>query len=456
MITVFSRKRASSLALAIALATGGAVVATAVFPVEANAQRRERDRDRDKDKQEESAGGGYSDEFRAAYVPIDEAMKAEGADLNALKPQLQALVPLLKSNDEKIAGGGLIFNTGIQLQDPVLQLQGMELMLASGLVPAENVGRYNFIAYQLANQQGQVPKSRTYLQAAIDNNFTSDQINASNLKIAMAESYFSANELDAGFNYLREAIENRKAEGQSIDEQWYRRGVTVAYENQSVPAVYDFATMWLADYPSASNWRDAINIARNLNRFSDPEILDLFRLGRRVDALADASDYDYYVEAADPRRLPKEVKDVIEEGLAAGVVNEGNLFISEALEVASGRIAADRSDLPALERDAMAANAELRTVVAAGNAFLSYEDFAKAARFYERALGMPGVETNEVSNRLAIAQIGMGDYAAAEATLGNVSGSRMPIAKLWAAYADQLAGQSGGSAAARATGETAM
>lgn len=452
MITVFSRKRASSLALAIALATGSAVVATAVFPAEANAQRRERERDRG--KQEESAGGGYSDEFRAAYVPLDEAMKAPGSDLNALKPQLQALVPLLKTSDEKIAGGGMIFNTGIQLQDPVLQLQGMEIMLSSGLVPAENLGRYNFIAYQLANQQDQIPKSRTYLQAAIDNNFTTDEINASSLRIQMAESYFSANELDAGFDYLRDAIRNRKAQGQAIDERWYRRGVTVAYENQS-PAVYDFVTMWLADYPSASNWRDAINIARNLNRFTDPEILDLFRLGRRVDALQDASDYDYYVEAADPRRLPKEVKDVIEEGLAAGVVNQGNLFITEALEVANGRIAADRSDLPSLERDAMAASAELRTVVAAGNAFLSYEDYAKAAQFFERALAMPGVETNEVRNRLAIAQIGMGDYAAAEATLENVSGSREVIAKLWAAYADQLAGQSGGSAAAGATGTMA-
>lgn len=459
MITVFSRKRASSLALAIALATGGAVVATAVFPVEANAQRRERERDRDREKQEAPAGGGYTDAFRAAYVPLDEAMKAEGADINALRPQLQALVPLLTTMDEKIAGGGMIFNAGIQLQDPALQLQGMELMLASGLVAPETLGRYNFIAYQLANQQGQVAKSRTYLQAAIDNNFTTDQISASSLRIAMAESYFSANELEAGFNYLRDAIESRKAQGLSVEEQWYRRGVTVAYENQAVPTVYDFATMWLADYPGENNWRDAINIARNLNQFTDAEILDLFRLGRRVDALQDASDYDYYVEAADARRLPKEVKDVIEEGLAAGVVSQGNLFITEALEIANGRIAADRADLPALERDAMAGDAGLRTVVAAGNAFLSYDEFEKAAGFYKRALGMPGVDTNEVQNRLAIAQIGMGDYGAARETLNQISGKRMPIAMLWKAYANQLAGENGASAAADTAGtmsETAM
>ena len=171
MITLLSRKRASSLALAVALATGSAVVATAVFPTEASAQRRDRDRDRNA---EEDDGGGYSDAFREAYVPLDEALKAEGASVAALKPQLMALVPLLNTNDEKIAGGGLLFNAGIAGSDQALQLQGMELMLASGKVAAEQTGRYNFIAYQLANGAGDFAKARRYLQGAIDNNFTTE------------------------------------------------------------------------------------------------------------------------------------------------------------------------------------------------------------------------------------------------------------------------------------------
>ena len=104
------RKRSSSLALAIALATGSAVVATAVYPAEAHAQRK-------KKKDQEENGGGYSKEFVAAYQPIDDGLKAEGADAAAYKPQLEALIPLSNSNDEKIAAGGLIFNTGIKLND---------------------------------------------------------------------------------------------------------------------------------------------------------------------------------------------------------------------------------------------------------------------------------------------------------------------------------------------------
>ena len=137
----------------------------------------------------------------------------------------------------------------------------------------------------------------------------------------MAESYFAGNDFSAGFTYLEEAIADRKAQGLTVDEDWYRRGVTVSYNNRIVPRVYDFVTMWVTDYPSTTNWRDAINVTRNLNTFDSQEMLDLFRLGRRLGALTDASDYDYYVEAADARRLPLEVKQVIEEGIDAGVVS---------------------------------------------------------------------------------------------------------------------------------------
>jgi len=218
MISFFSRKSASSMALAFALATGSALTATAFVPAAVSAQ--------------DDDGGGYGDEFRAAYVPLDEALKAEGANVAALRPQIDALIPVLSTNDEKIAGGGLIFNAGISSSDRSLQLQGMEIMLSSGLVPAEQAGRYNFIAYQLANEQDDYAKARRYLQGAIDNNFTTESISAPDLQIAMAENFFSANELQAGYEYLSQAIAAREAQNLPVAEQWYRRGVTVAYENE--------------------------------------------------------------------------------------------------------------------------------------------------------------------------------------------------------------------------------
>ena len=426
------RKRGSSMALAIALATGSAVVATAVYPAEAHAQRK-----KDKKNKEEEEGGGYSKEFIAAYQPVNEALQAEGADTAAYVPQLKELGALANTSDEKIAAGGLIFNSGIKVSDRPLQLQGMELMLASGKVPIDQVGRYNFIAYQLANAEQDFGKARTYLQQAINSNFSTPEITAADLQIAMAESYFSANQNKEGLDFLMRAIESRKAQGLAVDEQWYRRGLTVAYNNKITPEVYDFASTWIADFPSPTNWRDTVNLTRNLNDFGQQQTLDLLRLSRRANALTDKQDYILYVESADARRLPKEVKDVIEEAYADDAVSRDDIYVADALTTANGRIASDRADLPALERDADKASAELRTVVAAAGAFLSYGEYAKAAKFYEKALGMPGVDTAEALNRLGMAQIGMGNYDAARETLAKVEGARAPIAALWIAYANE-------------------
>ncbi len=429
-----TRKRSSSLALAIALATGSAVVATAAFPSEAHAQRKK------KDKKEEDAGGGYSKEFIAAFQPVNEAIQAEGADLAGYKPQIMALVSLANTADEKNATGGLVFNTGIKLNDREMQLQGMELMLASGLAPIEQAGRYNFIAYQLANAMSQHAKARTYLQNAINLNFTTPEVSASDLQIAMAENYFADKQYAQGLDYLHRAIKAVKAQGGTIDEQWYRRGLTVAYNNKVIPQVYDYVSMWISDYPSKTNWRDAVNLTRNLNNFDPQQTLDLLRLARTVKSLEDKQDYILYVETADARRLPKEVKDLIEEAYAAEAVSRDDIFVADALSTATGRVATDRADLPALEADANRANAPLRTVMAAAGAFLSYGQNAKAAKFYEKALTLPGVDRGEALTRLGMAQVGLGDYAAALETLAKVDGPRAPIAKLWIAYAAQQGG----------------
>ncbi len=417
------------LALAIALAGGTAMIAAPGFTDPAHAQRGK------KKKESEAPKAQYSKEFVAAYQPIDTALKAEGTDLNALRSQIDALLPLAVSPDEKLATGGLVYNAGNKLGDRGLQLRGMEMMLGSGKLTPEDTARYSFVAYQLANALEDYTKSRTYLQQAIDGNFTSETVSRSDLEITMAESYFSAGEFATGFEYLNKAMADRKAQGQPVDAQWYRRGITVAYNNQVEPQIYDLVVAWLGDYPSQDNWRDGINLTRNLNDYEGPEILDLLRLAKRVGVLTEKQDYIYYIEAADPRRLPKEVKELIDEAYVTGAISKDDIYVADSLSTANSRIKSDQAELPALERDANAASAGLRTVFAAGDAFLSYGQYDKAAGFYQKSLDMAGVDRNAALTRLGIAQIGMGDHAAAQTTLAQVEGARKPIAMLWSAYA---------------------
>jgi tetratricopeptide (TPR) repeat protein len=440
-----THKRAANLsrnfALALALASGTAILAVPGFTGAAYAQK--------KDKKKEEAKPAYSKEFVAAYQPLNTALAAPETDVNALRPQVEALLTLAVAPDEQLAAGGLVYNAGNKLSDRALQLKGMETMLGSGKLTPADSARYHFVAYQLANALQQYPKSRGFLQKAIDAGFSTETFTTADLEITMAESYFSANEFGPGLDYLDKAIKARKASGQAVDAQWYRRGITVAYNNQVVPQVYDFVVAWLTDYPSAENWRDGINLTRNLNDYEGPEILDLLRLSRKAGVLSEKSDYLYYIEAADARRLPKEVKDVIDEAYAKNAVSKDDIFVTDSLATANGRIKTDQAELPALEKDANAAAAGVRTVFAAGDAFLSYGQYAKAAGFYEKSLGMAGVDRNAALTRLGISQVGVGDYAAAQATFAKIDGTRGPIARLWSAFAAQ---QAGGTTMA-ATGE---
>jgi tetratricopeptide (TPR) repeat protein len=432
---------ARQFALAVALASGTAVLAVPGFTGAAYAQKKKK-----KDEQQEAAPA-YSEAFVKAYQPLDTALKAPGADIAALKPQLLALVPLAVSPDERLALGGMIFNSGITGKDLPLQFQGVEMMLASGKVKPEEAGKFNVVAFQIANSLSQFDKARTYLQAAIDLNYSGPNMTVSDLQMNMAEIFFSEDRHVEGLKYLSDAIDARKAQGQTVDPKWYKRGVAVAYTNEVVPQVYDFVEDWVADYPTPENWRDAVNLTRNLNDYDGPVLLDLLRLGKKVGTLKDKNDYVFYIEAADTRRLPMEVKTVIEEANASGVIpSKSDTWVEEQLKVASGLISEDRAALPSLERDASAPAAKLRTVIAAGDTFLSYGEYAKAAGFYERSLSMPEVDRNLALTRLGIAQIGAGNIDAARATLAQVEGPRAPIAMLWSAYARQQAGAATGAA----------
>ncbi|QIG52902.1 hypothetical protein G6N82_00865 [Altererythrobacter sp. BO-6] len=426
-------KGARHLALAIALATGTAMLSGMVAEP-AFAQREKKERKKDEGKPQ------YSKEFVAVYQPLSAAVNAEGADVASLKAQFPGLLAASLNPDEKMVAGNLIYNAGVRGNDRQLQLQGMTTMLESGKVEADQVGRFNFIAYQLASALGQHAQSRAYLQTAIDQNFTLENVSAADLRIAMAESYFAENNFAQGLDYLSRAIANVQASGQKVDESWYRRGLSVGYTNKIVPQVYEVVASWVGDYPSPTNWRDAVNIARNLNSFEAPEMLDLMRLSYRVDGLLEKYEYSDYVEAADARRLPREVKRVIERAYAKGHASKDDIYLSDALTQANARISSDEADLPALERDARAASAPLRTVVAAGDTFLSYGQYDKAEEFYIKALGMPGSNTALVLTRLGIAQTELGKYGEAQATFGKVEGIRAPIARLWSTYSKQKAG----------------
>lgn len=429
-----STKRSSSLALAFALASGA--VFTGV-PLESPAQAQ---------KQEKAAKADYSKGFIAAYTPVNENVSGEAPDYAAAAAAAPGLVAAVETADDRHAAGSILYSIGAKSENDQLMVQGLDLMLASGKVAPEQVGQFHWSSYQLNNRLGNTAAARAGLEGAIAANYTLDaqltdgstrRLGADDMHRMIADLYFEAGDYPAGFAYLDEQMAAREAAGQPIPEAWVKHAFVTAYNNDLTEQVRDYSLRYVEAYPNKTTWGDAIAVALNGTRYEYPEILDILRLSRRTDTFRDGSMYTEYIEAADPRKFPGEVLAVIDEGYASGMLDRSDPYVTESRAEAERRIQADKNDLPALLADARAANANLVTVMAAGDTFLSYDRAAEAEEFYTKALAMPGVNTPLVLTRLGIAQLDQGKRAEAEATFEKVQGVREPIADLWAVYSTQ-------------------
>ena len=423
--TVFS-KRSSTLALALALGMGGVLSVTAL-EAPAAAQKKKKDGD-------EAAKPQYSKAFIAAYNPVQTQFD-QGTDIAAVKAALPGMIAAVENNDDRFVAGNFTYAVGTKASDRSLQRQGIAMMLESGKVPAANQPQYNFLAGQYAYQDRDFSAARSYLEQAVALGYAENDPAA-----LIAETYFAEDRFADGVTYLSQAIEAKRQAGQPVDEAWIKRGLAMAYNNQLDQQARDYAAMYVRDYPSDTSWGDAIGILYNTADVSGQDSLDLLRLARRVNGIRQANQYLEYVEQADPRKLPGEVVAVIDEGYSSGMLDRSNSFVSEARAEAARRVKIDETELPELARDARASNANLATVMAAGDAYLSYGRGAEAEEFYAKASAMSGANTPLVLTRMGIAQLDQGKYSEAEATFNKVQGARQAIANLWAIYATQQAG----------------
>lgn len=422
IFTRLARKNgaASTFALAIALATGG-MIGAAALEAPAVAQKKKKE---SKPK--------YSKAFIAAYQPLEVVATTEPVDYASLKAGFQGLIAASENVDDRYAAGSFIYANAAKQQDFPTALQGMEMMLESGKVPAENVGQFNFVAGQLAYNAEQYAKARPYFQASADAGYTDNDP-----LLFVAESYFAESQPQQGLTYLGELISAKLAAGEKVDEAWLKRGLAQAYNNNINTEANKYAAWYAAEYPGESSWGDAIAVLLNTGGYQNPEILDLLRLGQRASVLRDSKLYLEYVDAADYRRLPAEVVTIIDEGYAKGMLDKTDPYVTDTRKQAAERTARDRADMDGLIADANASGASINTVLAAADTLLAMGRPADAEPFYTKALSMSGADRQMVQTRLGIAQFDQGKFAEAEATFEKVEGPRAPIANLWAIYATQ-------------------
>lgn len=368
----------------------------------------------------------------AAKAKYDAAVAALAGMLSAENGLVDAGFTAATTPDDKFVAGQLALNLGQLSYDKKMQRRGLQTMVDSGKVSAADAAKFNYYIGGLAYDVRDYAGARTAFQAAIAGGYADPAIDG-----LLADAYINDNQPGEGLKVLDAAIAKR---GSAASEDWIRKGIVVAYKAKMGPEAIKFSTRLVDLYPSKDNWALAIAVVRDMSKFQNQEQLDLMRLMDRTGSWSEARDYFEYIQAADPRRLPGEALKIIDLGVASGKLQMSDVSVSDARSMAQGRIAADKASLVGLERDARAAAGTSATALAAGDAFLSYGDAAKAEAMYQIALSKPGADMPRLLTRLGIAQADQGKYAEARATFAKVDGLRAPIAGLWAAYAKSKLG----------------
>jgi len=220
-----------------------------------------------------------------------------------------------------------------------------------------------------------------------------------------------------------------------VPEDWYRTGLAIANDTHS-PQSANIAADLVANYPSPTNWRDALTVYRTTVKLDAGANLDVMRLLRAAKALKGESDYYEYASAAMMRGLPGEAKAVVEEGSAARAINASRPVFQDVQAVTGAKIAQDRASLPKLESQAKsAANGKLALNTA--DAYLGYKQYAQAAALYRVALQKGGIDAGEANTRIGIALALSGDKAGAQQAFSQVSGPRAGVAKFWTIWLGQ-------------------
>lgn len=374
---------------------------------------------------------------KEAEANFEAKQKAVVALIQPQIDKLQAAMPAAKTADERFHAGQIMIDMGLFAMSQPLQRQALQLQLDSGLVAPDKVALYNFYVGKFAYTAKDWRAARTALDAATKGGY--HEAEADRL---LAETYFAENDARGGLASMRTSIDAIRAAGKPVSTSMLQRGLNVAID-AIVPEQFSFfATELLATKPDKNSWSRAVYGLRRMNKYADEESLDVVRLMDRTNSYANASDYNEYMELGIRMGLPKEVLAAADKAVAAGKMSASDATLAENRRMAQSRMKDDTAQglVRGYERDAVAPNASLKTLIGAGDTFLTYGELAKAEAAFTRALTMPGVDTARVLTRIGIIQFDLGRYADAQATFAKVTGPREPLAKLWAIAAKLKAG----------------
>ncbi|HYE28803.1 MAG TPA: hypothetical protein VD887_12165 [Allosphingosinicella sp.] len=416
--------------MALVAALGGSAVLSAA---PADAQRRNRQQQpAAAPAQPQGRVLNLSREERAVLVPLETA--AGGTDRAAQDAALAAAQPVVRGADARYAFARFQMRIADQRRDNAMMARGIDMAVDSGAAPPEELVVLLRAQADLAlgaNDNAKAERALTRLGQL--------QPNDIDVQARLAQLRINQGRVGEGLTALQNAITASTSAGRPAPESWYRFALARSFESRD-PAIraraLGFGRALVGAYPTAVNWRDALLTYREVAGLDAAAQIDLSRLMLAAGALAGERDYYEFANSLNQGGYPAEAKAVLDAGIARRMVDASRSPFRELLATANGRLPADRADLPASQRSALAAatgTPALRT----GDAFLGYARYPEAIALYQAALQKGGVDANLVNTRLGIAYALAGQRPQAEAAFRAITGPRSELAAYWLLWLQQ-------------------
>ncbi len=414
-------KLLSRAALALAFTAGTSVVLAS--PALAKKEKKEKAAAADAGK---SKAPSFSKSFQPVIAAIDKLVKEKRFD--------DALTQL---NDAKTKATNAYENHWVERYrmisyankgDKAKQFEAVLAMLATGGVPAEDMGLFNFVAGSMSYDTNKYADAVKYFNEA-------DRLGykAQPFLISLADANYKLNNYPAGSAALEKAIAQEVAAGKKAPESWYRVSIRESSKAKLPSETAKWSRAYIRAYPTPQVWNQGLVLYRDFSRLPAQQQIDVFRLMRDSGSMAGAQDYVDYAALAMEKGMPGpgEYASVVAEGKTKGLLTDA-ILARIIGRPSDSVVAADKASLPLLSADAAKA-VDGKKAYDAAQGWLGFGENAKAAEFYELALKKGGAnfDANFANLRRGIALSRLARKAEAKTAFEAVGGSQKEVANFW-------------------------
>ena len=434
-------KRVSKFAIAVALAALSVTSASGAYAAD------EKPKKEKKGKKEEAPAAAklvLSKEFRAVYDPV-VATYLKAKDPAPAASAWESIKAAIKNEDDRYQAGVFGLQIGREIKSNDMQLNAVDLVLASTYTPADQKAAYTFQKAAFAYDSKDWPTAEVWLIKAHDMGYKSTTI-AGGLEMLIADSFNAQKKYPESLAWMQKSLDASKLPGaKALPDNFFPRAANNAIRSADAGLVSIWMRELVKSNPKPDFWHDALMQTYKFADLDSQEVLDLMRLLRTVGGMKYEQNYSAYATDAVIAFFPTEMKTVLEEGFANGTISKSNATFGGRYNDVIDKLKIDAYSVAVLDQDI--ASAKTGAALAfAGDIALSVGEYARAKTAYEAAIAKGAITDKEGKDlsertimRLGIAKLKLGDIAGAKADFAKISsGGRKSVADYWSLYAEQM------------------